>query len=202
MICHLTNKPNILIKFNNFKLKAASQEEKFPEWKEHFKNLFENPPEITEKSIQKIVDGQQDIKLKQFMEEELYAVLKKIKNRKSANLNEIPPDVCKTRNILLWLYNAIYKQNSIEKWAKSCIFPFTKKGDLKILYNYRSITLIVIAAKVYNVLFFNCIQLEIEKILKKNQNDFDGIAPPHWFWQSIKSLKKYEQRISRQHYSS
>ena len=30
------------------KLKAASQEERRQNWKEHFKNLFGNPPEITD----------------------------------------------------------------------------------------------------------------------------------------------------------
>ena len=55
---------------------------------------------------------------------------------------------------------------------KSCIFPFPKKGDLRITKNYRVIT--SIAAKVYNVLLLNCIKPEIEKILRKNQNSFQG----------------------------
>ena len=38
--------------------------------------------------------------------------------------------------------------------------------------NYNDISLTAIAAKVYNALILNCIQLEIEKILLKNQNGF------------------------------
>ena len=45
----------------------------------------------------RIISKQLDIKLRQFMQEELNSVLRKIKNRKAAGLNEIPPEVWKTR---------------------------------------------------------------------------------------------------------
>ena len=35
------------------KLKVASQEERLQKWKEHFKNLLGNPPEITDKPTEK-----------------------------------------------------------------------------------------------------------------------------------------------------
>ena len=57
------------------KLKAASQKERLQIWKEHFKNLLENPPEVTNKTIKKIICSQLD--LRQFMKEELDAVQKK-----------------------------------------------------------------------------------------------------------------------------
>ena len=75
--------------------------------------------------------------------------------RFTADLEEIPPEVWKSRNILLQLCNAVYKQNTIEKWAKNCIFPFPKKGDLRITKNYRDITLNAINVKVYNVILLN-----------------------------------------------
>ena len=55
------------------------------------------------------------------MQEELYSVLRKIKNRKAAGLDEIPPEVWKTReldDILLQHSNAIYNQNTIDRWTK------------------------------------------------------------------------------------
>ena len=58
----------------------------------------------------------------------------------------------------------------IERWTKSCILPFPKKGDLRIAMNYQGITLNSIVAKIYNALLL--IELEIEKILRKNQNGF------------------------------
>ena len=45
--------------------------------------------------------------------------------------------------------NAIYKQNKIDRWIKGCILPFPKKGNLRIAKNYRGITFISIAAKMY-----------------------------------------------------
>ena len=74
------------------KLKTASQGERLQNWKEHFKNLVENSPEITDKEIKKIISNQQDINLEQFTEGKVDVVLKKIKNKKAAGLDEIPPE--------------------------------------------------------------------------------------------------------------
>ena len=79
-----------------------------------------------------------------FTQEELDSVLRKIKNRKAAGLDEIPPEVWKTRqfdDILLRHCNAVYNQNPIDRWMKGCILPFPKKGDLGLAKNYRGITL-------------------------------------------------------------
>ena len=104
--------------------------------------------------------------IKQLTEEEQT----KTKSRKVAGLDEIPPKIWKTRKydeLLLRFSNAIYKQNTTEKWTKGC--PHPKKGNLGITKIYRSITLV---ANVCNTLHLSCIKPEIEKILRKNQNSF------------------------------
>ena len=68
--------------------------------------------------------------------------------------------------------NAVYNQNAIERWTKGCIIPFPKKSDLGLAMNYWGITLTSIAAKIYNTLQRNRIEPKIEKILRKNQNEF------------------------------
>ena len=73
------------------KLKAASQQERVKLWKQHLENLQGNPPKVTNESITKIISKQLDIKLGPFTKEELDSVLRKIKNRKPAGLDEIPP---------------------------------------------------------------------------------------------------------------
>ena len=78
------------------KLKAASQQERVKLWEQHFKNLLGSPPKITDEPITRIISKQLDIKLGPFTKEELDSVLKKIKNRKAAGLDEIPPEVWKT----------------------------------------------------------------------------------------------------------
>ena len=157
------------------KLKAANQQERIKLWKQHFENLLGNPPKITQEPITRIISKQLDIKLGPFTQGELDSVLRKIKNRKAAGLDEIPPEVWKTRqfdDILLRHCNAVYNQNPIDRWMKGCILPFPKKGDLGLAKNYRGITLTSIAAKIYNALLRNRIEPQIDNILRKNQNGF------------------------------
>ena len=108
------------------------------------------------------------------MQEELDVVQREIKNKKVAGLNEIHHEVRKTRQfvfLLLRYCNAVYDQNAIDRWKKGCILPFFKKGYIGIAQNYQGITLTSTSAKIYNVLWLNRIETEIEKILRKNQND-------------------------------
>ena len=99
-------------------------------WKEHFKNLLGKSLKVTDKPITKIINNQLDIKLGQFTQEELNEVLTKIKNRRAAGLDEISPEVWKTRKIddrLLRYCNAVYNQNAIERLIKGCILSFPKE---------------------------------------------------------------------------
>ena len=157
------------------KLKAANQQERIKLWKQHFENLLGNPPKVTQEPIARIISKQLGIKLGPFTKEVLDSVLRKIQNRKAAGLDEIPPEVWKTRqfdDILLRHCNAVYNQNPIDTWMKGCILPFPKKGDLRLAKNYRGITLTSIAAKIYNALLRNCIEPKMDNILRKNQNGF------------------------------
>ena len=156
------------------KLKATSQEEQIQLWKQHFENLLGNPQRVTHDTITKIISKQLDIELGPFTQE-LDLVFRKIKNRKAAGLDEIPPEVWKTTqfdDILLQHCNAIYNQNPIDGWTKGCNLPFPKKDDLGLAKNYRGITLTTIAAMIYNALLHKRRETKIENILRKNQNGF------------------------------
>ena len=153
------------------KLKAANQQERIKLWKQHFENLLGNPPKVTHESITWIISKQLDIKLGPFLD----SVLWKIKKRKAAGLDEIPPEVWKTKqfdDILIWHCNAVYNQNPIDSWMKGFIPHFPEKCDLRLAKNYRGITLTSIAAKIYNALLRNCIEPKIDNIFRKNQNGF------------------------------
>ena len=157
------------------KLKATSQEERIHLWKQYFENLLGKPPKVTHESITKIISNQLGIKLIQFTQKELDSVLRKIKNRKAAGLDKIPPEVWKTRkfdDILLRHCNAVYNQNTIDRWTKGYILLFPKKDDLGIAKKYRCITLTSIVANIYNALLRDHIEPKIKKILGKNQNGF------------------------------
>ena len=63
---------------------------------------------------------------------------------------------------------------------KGCTHPFPKKGDLGLAKNYRGITLPSIAAKIYNAQLRNCIEPEIDNILRKTKMASEEIDPrPH-----------------------
>ena len=130
-------------------------------WKQHFENLLANPPNVTQEPITRIISKQLDIKLGPFTKEELDSVFRKIKNRKAAGLDEIPPEVWKTRqfdDILLRHCNAVYNQNPIDRWTKGCILPFPKISQELSRYN----TYIHISQNLQNR-----IVPQIDKILRK-----------------------------------
>ena len=60
---------------------------------DHFKYLQRKSPKVTDETITKIINNQLDIKLGQFTQEELDVVQTKIKSRKAAGLDEIPPEI-------------------------------------------------------------------------------------------------------------
>ena len=157
------------------KLRAINQQERIKLWEQHFENLLGKPPKVTHETITRIISKQLDIKLGPFTPEELDSVLRKIKNRKAAGLDEIPPEIWKTRkfdDIQLRHCNAVYNENLIDRWMNGCILPFPKKGDFGLAKNYRGMTLTSIAAKIYNALLHNRIEPKIDNILRKNQNGF------------------------------
>ena len=59
-----------------------------------------------------------------------------------------------------------------DKWITNAIIPLPKKGDLSLMTNYRGISLMSIAAKVYNKILLNRIRSHIDPILRKNQAGF------------------------------
>ena len=101
------------------KLKATSQEERIHLWKQHFENLLWKLPKVKHDSITKIVNNQLVIKLRHFTQKELDSVLIDIfKNRKAFGLDEMPPEIWKTRefdDILLWNSNAVHNPNTIDR---------------------------------------------------------------------------------------
>ena len=96
-----------------------------------FENLLGNPPKVTHKPISRIISKQLDIKLGQFTQE-LDSVQRKIKNRKAAGLDEILPEVWKTREFDDKLFrhcNAVIKTQMDKgvhkhRWTKGCILSF------------------------------------------------------------------------------
>ena len=139
--------------------------------------------------ITKIINDQL-VKPGQFTQEECDIVLRKIKNRKVAGIDEIPSEVLKTRkfaDILLWYCNAVYNQNTIHRWTKDCILPLPMKGDRKMTKNYWGITLTLPQRPWFTMLCYStALKLKLRKFLGRTKMASREINPwHHKFWQSI-----------------
>ena len=92
------------------------------------------------------------------------------------------------------LCNTVNKQNTMEEWAKACIFSLPKKGNLGISKNYRGIILTAIAAKVYNARFLNRIQPAVLKTLwinqhgyRRNRSTISQTRTNHWMIKGVRA---------------
>ena len=84
---------------------------------------------------------------------------------KATGQYEIWPDVWKKREFydqLLWHCNAVNNKTTTERWAKGYILTFSLERRQR---NCQNLTVISLAAKIYNALLLNRIDIEIEKIL-------------------------------------
>ena len=88
-------------------LKATSQEERIHLWKQHFENLPGNPPKVTHETITRIISKQLNIKLGQFTQEELDALLKKIKIEKQQGLMKYPQKYGRSGNSTTYCFDTV-----------------------------------------------------------------------------------------------
>ena len=90
--------------------------------------------------------------------------------------DNIPPILWKDpefHSILLEYCNHAFISSVCPKvWPTSQIIPFPKKGDLSLATNYRGISLLSIAAKIYNKLILNRLIPKVDPLLRNNQNGF------------------------------
>ena len=156
--------------------KAVSQEErKTSEAERTFQESAWKPSWSADTPI-KNINGKLDIQLGQFYEGRTYL----LNNERPGYFIESIFDSDFSVN----------KQNPTEKWTKSNILLFSKKGDLGTSKNDGGIILTATTAKVYKALLLNRMRLETEKCLGKNQIAFFGEIDPqlHIFWLSTESL--------------
>ena len=78
------------------KIKASNQEERLKKWMNHFQNLLGKSPIVSNSTIEKVVQHELEIKTGPINELEVHLVLKKLKNKKAARLDGIPPEIWKT----------------------------------------------------------------------------------------------------------
>ena len=162
----------------SIRIKGGSAKKRMESWTSHFKNLLGKKSKLPQSSslpIVKISDTL-DIETSPFTLDEVATAIKQISSSKAFGPDNIPALIWKNKifhNLLLDLCNHTFSNLSPPKiWHKSQIIPMPKKGDLSIATNYRGISLMPIAAKIYNKLILNRLVPFIEPLLRNNQNGF------------------------------
>jgi hypothetical protein len=128
------------------------------EWENHYAKLWNSEPtDMTENSHNILEEPTEMITIA-----ELNQVLQKAKNRKSPCLDNIYVELFKyggqkLRETLLHLFNNIWKQRTPPSdWEEGLIINIYKKGSRNVCNNYRGITLLSTASKLFaNILKTN-----------------------------------------------
>ena len=163
---------------SSVRIKGGSAKKRLENWSNHFENLLGKsakvPDTCTLPSVP--VSGTLPIDSSPFSLAELKSATKSLKSSKAFGPDNIPAIIWKDDNfhdLLLNICNhtlSTFKSPKI--WHQSQIIPMPKKGDLSLVTNYRGISLMSIAAKLYNKMLLNRIVPYVEPLLRKNQNGF------------------------------
>ncbi|XP_024884072.1 uncharacterized protein LOC112462473, partial [Temnothorax curvispinosus] len=143
-------------------------------WKKHFMELLEE------------TEGQMDYGnssnlvrtpgVQEYMEEELpseeevHEAVKKLRTKKAVGVDGIPMEAWKyggrfVRNGLVELIRQIWMEGDFPKdWKTSIIVPLHKRGDQEVVGNYRGISLLCSAYKIYAEILRNRLELEVERL--------------------------------------
>lgn len=159
-------------------------------WEEHFMRLLEGRREEegeNEEELRKVnaigselkreEEGVNELELE---EEWIWATLRRMKKRKAAGHDGIPMEAWiyagkAVRVGLAELLKDIWKNNKAPReWKTSIVVPLFKKGDQDVPGNYRGISLLCTAYKVYAEILRRCLEQEIEglNLLPESQGGF------------------------------
>ena len=163
---------------SSIQIKGGSSNKRMENWTAHFKHLLGQKPKLPENvSLPRVqISEPLDIVTSPFTLSELRSATKQINSSKAFGPDCIPPIIWKSQmfeEFLLSLCNLCFSEKKCPShWRCAQIIPVPKKGDLSLPTNYRGISLMSIAAKIYNKLILNRLVPSVEPLLRDNQNSF------------------------------
>lgn len=148
------------------------------EWIEHYTNLWNN--QETNEQVMSISDDMDEINftVDAITIEELREALKKMKNRKAAGPDGITTELLKHGGPLLefrllHLLNECWQKKKIPtEWQTAEVISIFKKGDRSKCSNYRGISLLSTAYKIYSKIINERLKLIAEVLLEEEQSGF------------------------------
>ena len=155
-----------------------SHEEQAKRRKEHFKTILNCPePEIIHEVDNTHVE-ELNIDNGKVTADEVYRVIRKMKNGKSAGIDGIQAELLKNGgeevvNRLAQLCNQVWSEGEVPRdWKDGIVIPLPKKGDLKDCNNWRGITLLSVPGKVLAGIILDRIKTAIDNTLRQQQAGF------------------------------
>ena len=145
-------------------------------WKEHFEELLNNTDEIIEETTNYCNDNQPLIEDPTL--EEITKLIQKQRNGKAPGEDKISIELIKNGGLELYKYLHklilnIWKYEKIpEEWTEAIIMPLFKKGDKQECSNYRGISLLNTAYKIFSKLVQQRLKPYTENIIKEHQAGF------------------------------
>ena len=155
----------------------TTEDSQLNRWTEHFKEVL-NRPAPTERP--NIPEGESDpsIRTDKPSKPEIREAVKHLKSNKAPGSDRIPPEAFKadtntTVEVLHRLFNMIWEKEDIPtEWKMGHLVKLPKKGNLGDCGNWRGITLLVMASKVFTRVILMRIKTQIDRRLRQEQAGF------------------------------
>lgn len=146
--------------------KYINKERKKEEWRDHFKELLGGSNErVTGRKREHLTVGEDESEL---TEKEIGKQIKRLKKKKATGGDKIPNEAWvysagNTRGTLIDLIRRVWKGESLsEDWRKAIITAVSKKGDTEDTSNYKGISLLNTAYKLYAAILSERLKKEVE----------------------------------------
>ncbi len=156
------------------------QARKLCRWKEHFKELLNHaaPPNTAFSPLPSSAAETYSCEVDPPTLEEVCTAVRQLRNNRAPGEDGVPAEVYKTclDSLGPWQHRVITKvwfcETVPNNWSEAVLLPLFKKKDKRICSNYRGISLIDVAAKVFGVILLKRFQSERDQCARPYQNGF------------------------------
>ena len=156
-----------------------SEQDLLEEWKDYFSSILNNDSGLAPSEIPTPADEDLPICTDPPSREETAEAIAAMKVNKAAGLDcAITAEALQgggdqmIDTIHAFCSEVFTTLSPPRQWITNVIIPLPKKGDLSLMTNYRGISLMSIAAKVYNKILLNRIRPHVDPLLRSNQAGF------------------------------
>lgn len=157
---------------------GIDEEISMDKWKQHFMEILEGEEKRIEMEEEKEEEEEEEEEEQEITREEVIEQLKRLKMEKAPGEDGLENEVWRYMpksigEAMVNLLNKIWKGGGIpQEWKKGVICPIFKKGDKKETKNYRGVTLMDTAYKVYASILNEKLMREVKDKLGEGQFGF------------------------------